>query len=85
MHSSAYHDAHFSLNKIPFVSGYICVSGLWIVGGQWGERESLRVCMCKNIQIKVRKMSENYLLRLNDFKVFTTLLFTRHGYIIYLY
>ena len=29
-------------------------------------------------------MSENYLFRLMDFKVFTTLLFTRHGYIIYI-
>ena len=73
MHSFAYHDAHFSVNKIPFVSGYIRVSGLWVVGvGGWGgERESLRVCMCKNIQIKVRKMSENYLFRFTDFKVFT--------------
>ena len=41
------------------------------VGWGGGERESLRVCMCKNIQIKVRKMSENYLFRFTDFKVFT--------------
>ena len=30
---------------------------------------------------KLREMRENYLLRLMDFKVFSTLLFTRHGYL----
>ena len=55
-HSSAYHDAHFSLNKIPFVSGYICVSGLWIVGGAMGGE---RIFACMHVQEHTNKSKKD--------------------------